>query len=211
VKHRRPLNLVSSTNLCFHYAYFMYCLQVQSHVHLLQAVKRIVLRGMTKGLVWVQTFLLKMMKTWFRDRLDIVLRNFGTKLWNSFKVSVILVLLNGEVVGTSRISYKKRNFQKYCAKELTPCKQTERFFIELDFDHFSLFYILAFVLIHSFIHPSVHRFIHSNTVRPPITFSVFPKCHRPIWIPHQIYVYAFFTHLQATSQALCNVFDLSPQ
>ena len=55
------------------------------------------------------------------------------------------MLLDGEVVGTSRISYKKRNFQKYWAKELTRCKQTERFFIELDFNHFSLFYILAFV------------------------------------------------------------------
>lgn len=101
-----------------------------------------------------------MMKTWFRDRRDIVLRNFGTKLWNSFKVRVILVLLDGEVVGTSRIRYKKRNFQKHCAKELTRCKQTERFYMEPDCNHFSLFYILAFVLIHfSFTHPSVHSFI----------------------------------------------------
>jgi len=101
------------------------------------------------------------MKTWFRDRRDIVLRNFGTKLWNSFQVRVILVLLDGEVVGTSRISYKKRKFQRYCAKELKLYKQTERFFIETDFNHFSPFYILAFLLIHSFIHPSVHSFIHS--------------------------------------------------
>lgn len=59
-----------------------------------------------------------MMKTWFRDRRDIVLRNFGTKLLNSFKVRFILVLLDGKVVGTSLISFKKRNFQKYCAREL---------------------------------------------------------------------------------------------
>ena len=45
-------------------------------------------------------------------------RNFGTKLWNSFQVRVSLVLLDGEAVGTSRTSYKKRSFQKYCAKEL---------------------------------------------------------------------------------------------
>lgn len=129
------------------------------------------------------------MKTWLRDCRDFVLRNFGAKLWNSFQVRVILVLLDGEVVGTSRICYKKRNFQRYCTMELKRYKQTKRFFVETDFNHISPFHILAFVLIHSFIYTSVHSFIHSNMTSYYILG--FPKCHGQICIPHQIYVYTF--------------------